>query len=95
MLVGRAKYPGKEELAELAAADIAGSNGKDAGVKTQAKKLWAQNRNQETADARLTAARARRFIVARACRQIFLHPDSLPLHLPLEGESAREADGLG
>src|ERR1700722_9513711 len=40
LLVGRAKYPGKAELAELAAADIAGSNGKDAGVKTRKRKSY-------------------------------------------------------
>jgi len=40
LLVGRAKYPGKEELAALAAADIAGSNGKNAGVKKHKRKSY-------------------------------------------------------
>jgi DNA modification methylase len=40
LLVGRAKYPGKDELAELAAADIAGSNGKDVGVKKHKRKSY-------------------------------------------------------
>ena len=31
LLVGRAKYPGKEELAEMAAADAVGTNGKNTG----------------------------------------------------------------
>ena len=40
MLVGRAKYPGKEELAEMAAADAAGTNGKDAGEKKHKRKTY-------------------------------------------------------
>jgi DNA modification methylase len=40
LLVGRAKYPGKEELAEMAAADAAGSNGKDAGEKKHKRKTY-------------------------------------------------------
>jgi DNA modification methylase len=37
LLVGRAKYPGKDELAEMAAADTAGSQGKDAEKKHKRK----------------------------------------------------------
>ena len=40
LLVGRAKYPGKEELAEMAAADVAGTNGKDAGEKKHKRKTY-------------------------------------------------------
>ena len=40
LLVGRAKYPGKEELAEMAAADAAGTNGKDAGEKKHKRKTY-------------------------------------------------------
>jgi DNA modification methylase len=40
LLVGRAKYPGKEELAEIAAADAAGSQGKDAGEKKHKRKTY-------------------------------------------------------
>jgi modification methylase len=40
LLVGRARYPGKEELAELAAADVAGTNGKDAGEKKHKRKTY-------------------------------------------------------
>lgn len=40
LLVGRAKYPGKEELAEIAAADAAGTNGKDAGAKKHKRKTY-------------------------------------------------------
>lgn len=40
MLVGRAKYPGKEELAEMAAADAAGTTGKDAGEKKHKRKTY-------------------------------------------------------
>lgn len=40
LLVGRAKYPGKEELTEMAAADVAGTNGKDAGEKKHKRKTY-------------------------------------------------------
>lgn len=40
LLVGRAKYPGKEELAEIAAADAAATNGKDAGEKKHKRKTY-------------------------------------------------------
>jgi modification methylase len=40
LLVGRAKYPGKEELAEMAAADTAGTSGKDAGEKKHKRKTY-------------------------------------------------------
>lgn len=40
LLVGRAKYPGKEELAEMAAAEEAGTNGKDAGKKKHKRKTY-------------------------------------------------------
>lgn len=40
LLVGRAKYPGKEELAAVAAADAAGTNGKDAGEKKHKRKTY-------------------------------------------------------
>src|SRR5262249_6828483 len=37
LLAGRAKYPGKEELAEIASSDAAGTNGKDAEKKHKRK----------------------------------------------------------
>ncbi len=40
LLVGRAKYPGKEELAEIAATDAAGTQGKDAGEKKHKRKTY-------------------------------------------------------
>lgn len=40
LLVGRAKYPGKDELAQMAAADAAGTNGKDAGEKKHKRKTY-------------------------------------------------------
>ncbi len=40
LLVGRAKYPGKEELAQMAAAELAGTNGKDAGEKKHKRKTY-------------------------------------------------------
>jgi modification methylase len=40
LLVGRATYPGKEELAEMAAADAAGTSGKDAGEKKHKRKTY-------------------------------------------------------
>jgi DNA modification methylase len=39
-LVGRPKYPGKEELVEMAALDNAGTNGKDAGEKKHKRKTF-------------------------------------------------------
>lgn len=40
LLVGRAKYPGKEELAEIAATDAAGTTGKGAGEKKHKRKTY-------------------------------------------------------
>jgi DNA modification methylase len=40
LLVGRAKYPGKDELADIAAADAASSNGKQAGEKKHKRKTY-------------------------------------------------------
>src|SRR4051794_5160712 len=40
LLVGRAKYPGKDELAEIAAADAAATNGKYAGEKKHKRKTY-------------------------------------------------------
>lgn len=40
LLVGRAKYPGKDELAGIAAADAASSNGKQAGEKKHKRKTY-------------------------------------------------------
>ena len=40
LLVGRATYPGKEELAEMAAADAAGTSGKDAEEKKHKRKTY-------------------------------------------------------
>lgn len=40
LLVGRAKYPGKQELAEIAAADAASSKGKHAGEKKHKRKTY-------------------------------------------------------
>jgi modification methylase len=40
LLVGRAKYPGKDELVAMAAADTAGSNGKNAGEKKHKRKTY-------------------------------------------------------
>jgi modification methylase len=40
LLVGRAKYPGKEELEEMVAADLASTNGKDAGEKKHKRKTY-------------------------------------------------------
>jgi DNA modification methylase len=40
LLVGRAKYPSRHELAEMAAADVAGTNGKDAGEKKHKRKTF-------------------------------------------------------
>jgi modification methylase len=40
LLVGRAKYPGKQELAEIAAADAAATRGKQAGEKKHKRKTF-------------------------------------------------------
>lgn len=40
LLVGRAKYPGKDELTEMAAADAASTQGKDAGEKKHKRKTY-------------------------------------------------------
>lgn len=40
LLVGRAKYPGKDELAAMAAADAAGTEGKAAGEKKHKRKTY-------------------------------------------------------
>jgi DNA modification methylase len=40
LLVGRAKYPGKQELAEIAGADAAASKGKQAGEKKHKRKTY-------------------------------------------------------
>ena len=40
LLVGRAKYPGKQELAEAAAADAAATKGKQAGEKKHKRKTY-------------------------------------------------------
>jgi hypothetical protein len=40
LLVGCARYPGKEELAEMVVTDAVGTNGKDAGQKKHKRKTY-------------------------------------------------------
>jgi hypothetical protein len=72
LLVGRAKYPGKEELAQMAAADAAGTNGKDAGEKKHKRKTYGRKveikKDEQLTLVQLTKPRARRLRRSRRPR---------------------------